>query len=332
MATGKIQVASNQNGLQSYFDEARAVLDLQIEGLKPVISKLRLHKQIEYALQTQGKRLRSTLLLLSGQSVGAERQRLQKLALGIELLHLATLVHDDILDQDLFRRNALSVPAKWSVKEAILVGDSLASLGLSLGRDYSTEVLEILANTCLQLPDGEYLDDKMKNPTSPEEYYFEKIKKKTASLFKAATECGAIAGNGSAEEINSLAEFGENYGLAFQIKDDLTDVLSTENILSDLNEYCTTLPLICLNRKHRKDAQIIIKNLLKAKKKNCEDIALISRELKSLLNQNGSIVYCGQKINYYCAKSISSLEGLDETIYKKYLIAMANSLKLNSSI
>ena len=160
MFSGKAQVVSSESGIQSYFDKARITLDSQLQSLMPKVETLRLHKQIEYALQTKGKGLRSAMVLLAGESVGADRKNLEKLALGIELFHLATLVHDDILDQDLFRRNALSVQAKWSVKEAILVGDALASLGLSLGRDYSKKILDIMTNTCLQLSDGEYLDVK----------------------------------------------------------------------------------------------------------------------------------------------------------------------------
>ena len=329
MTAGKLQAVSGESGLQLYFDGARVDLDDQLQSLLPLIAKLRLHKQIEYALQTKGKGLRSTMVLLAGESVGADRKKLEKLALGIELLHLATLVHDDVLDQDLFRRNALSVQAKWSVKEAILVGDALASLGLSLGSNYPKEVLDVMASTCLQLSDGEYLDVKATKSSLYEEYYFEKIQKKTASLFKAAAECGAIAGNGSAEEIISLATFGENYGLAFQIRDDLSDVLSSKNtMLSDLNEFRATLPLICLDKKSNKDALILIRRLLISKKENGNRSHLLLKELESLLKTSGSIDYCFQKMNGYTEKAVSSLDSLKESEYKNYLKEMAESLKL----
>jgi geranylgeranyl pyrophosphate synthase len=329
MFSGKAQVVSSESGLQSYFDKVRIALDSQLQSLMPTVETLRLHKQIEYALQTKGKGLRSAMVLLAGESVGADRKNLEKLALGIELLHLATLVHDDILDQDLFRRNALSVQAKWSVKEAILVGDALASLGLSLGIDYSKKILDIMANTCLQLSDGEYLDVKSTKSSLTEEYYFEKIRKKTSSLFEAATECGAIAGEGSSSEISSLAAFGENYGYAFQIRDDLSDVLKSENTpLSDLNEFRTTLPMICLDQKSSKDALILIRRLMASKKKNENCCQILLKELESLLRNNGSIDYCCQKINYYIERAVSSLDSLKESTSKNYLRKMAESLKL----
>jgi geranylgeranyl pyrophosphate synthase len=329
MFSGKVQVVSDESGLQSYINQAGVALDSQLQNLMPIISNLRLHKQIEYALQTKGKGLRSTMVLLAGESVGAEKQNLEKLALGIELLHLATLVHDDILDQDLFRRNALSVQAKWSVKEAILVGDALASLGLNLGRDYGKEVLDVMANTCLQLTDGEFMDVKITTATLSEEYYLEKIRKKSASLFKAAAECGAIAGNGSKDEISSLGAFGENYGLAFQIRDDLSDVLSSENeVLSDLNEFRSTLPLICLDTKSSKSAQTLIKKILASKKKNGEGSQILFQELEMLLDKSGSIDYCHGKIGYYVREAISILDLIEESPCKNYLKEMAKSLTL----
>ena len=134
------------------------------------------------------------MVLLSGESVGGNREDLRKLALAIELLHLATLVHDDILDEDLFRRDALSVHAKWSVKEAVLVGDILASLSFVLCKGYKREILDVMIDTCMQLSDGEYSDVELAKTTLSEKEYFKKIEKKSASLFKAACECGVLAG------------------------------------------------------------------------------------------------------------------------------------------
>ncbi len=169
--------ATEANGLQSYVDDTKKSLDSLLLKVMHATEKLRLSKQIEYVLKTQGKRLRSTLVMLSGESVGGEKQNLQNLALAIELLHTATLVHDDILDQDLFRRNVLSAYAKWSIKEAILVGDALASLALGLCRGYSNEILHFMASTCLQLSDGEYMDVQLTDMEISEKEYFEKVRK-----------------------------------------------------------------------------------------------------------------------------------------------------------
>ncbi len=329
MASGKVQVVSSKSGLQSYFNEAGLALNSQLQNLMPIIQKLRLRKQIEYALQARGKRLRSTIVFLSGESVGANKLHLQKLALGIELLHLATLVHDDILDHDEFRRNALSVQTMWGVKEAILVGDAFASLGLSLGKNYPKEVLAIMVNTCLQLSDGEFMDVKMTPETLSEEYYLEKTRKKSASLFKAAAECGAIAGGGSEHEIRSLREFGENYGLAFQIRDDLTDFSSSKNrVPSDLNEFRATLPIIHLNQKLGKDAHATIGRLINNERDSGGCARTLLKELESLLKKSGSVDFCFGRIDYYIQEAISSLEPLRESIYKNYLKQMAKTLRL----
>ena len=140
---------------QSYCGNAKKLVDSELQNAAASSYRVKkLRKQIEYALQTSGKRLRPTLVLLCGESVGGNRERLRKLALAFELLHLATLVHDDVLDEDLFRRNSLSVYAKWSIKDAILVGDVLASLSLSLCKGYKREILNvmILTRACRTIP------------------------------------------------------------------------------------------------------------------------------------------------------------------------------------
>ena len=131
---------------------------LRFQRLLQKVAILRLSEKIVYVLQTRGKLLRPTLVLLSGQSVGAEKEPLKKLALAIELLHEATLVHDDILDNDNFRRNAVAVHAKWGVKDAILVGDALASLSLNLAADYGRDISKVISQACLLLCDGECID------------------------------------------------------------------------------------------------------------------------------------------------------------------------------
>ena len=116
----------NEPPYQEYIEATRKELEAEIWSLFQKVANLKLNKKIFYMLQTRGKLLRPTLVLLSGQSVGASKERLKKLALAVELLHEATLVHDDILDNDKFRRNSVAVHAKWGVRDAILVGDALA--------------------------------------------------------------------------------------------------------------------------------------------------------------------------------------------------------------
>lgn len=321
--------ASQANSLKSYFAAAKILLDSQLEKLHPIIAELKLQKQIEYVMQTQGKRLRSATLLLSGESVGGKREELAKLALAIELLHSATLVHDDVLDGDVFRRNALSVHAKWSVKEAILVGDALASLSLRLCRGYRTEILDVMADTCLQLSDGEYMDIELTNLNLSEENYLVKTKKKSGSLFKAAAECGALAGKGSPGEISALSSFGENYGIAFQIRDDIADVDSVKNeIPPDINELRATLPMIYLSRCGSTEIGELLKKWESVKTKQILDNSVF-HELHVELRNSGALSYCANRIDEFVINAIVSLDGLKDSPFKNYLIAMAQSCRFS---
>jgi octaprenyl-diphosphate synthase len=327
MVAKKIQVVSAENGIQCYFEDVGTAVDSELQTLMAKITELKLQKLIEYVLRTRGKRLRPALVLLSGESVGGEKRNLKRLALAIELLHSATLVHDDILDQDLFRRNILSVYAKWSVKEAILVGDALASLALTLCRDYSSEVFYVMANTCLMLSDGEYMDVEV-NTGMSEMDYIEKAKKKSASLFKAAAKCGALASNGSSCEVDALAGFGENYGVAFQIRDDVTDVTTTENeVPSDVDEFRATLPLIHWYETAAKNADDLLQKLGSAKRKNFLDARALIGKLCFNLESSGSLRYCTTKIDLYVDRAVEAVAPLRESVYKNYLVEMAESLR-----
>jgi geranylgeranyl pyrophosphate synthase len=288
---------------------------------------MKLQKQIKYALQTKGKQLRATLVLLSGESVGGNREEMRKLALAIELLHLASLVHDDILDEDLFRRNALSVHAKWSIKEAVMVGDILASLSLVLCKKYKREILDVIIDTCIQLSDGEYSDVELAKTTLSEKEYFKKIEKKSASLFKAACICGALAANGSPSEMNALGLFGENYGAAYQIRDDILDVEASNNDVSpDVDKFRATLPIIHMYENISKEKKAHFEGLPSAKIK--ENLPAFLNELNVNLEKSGSRDYCVNKVDLYVDKAVASLLPLKKSVFKDYLTHMAESLRL----
>ena len=329
MSLKRAQLHGDVDGYQSYFEQVKRAIDSELSNLVPRISDLKLYKKIAYVLRTQGKRLRSTLLMLSGQSVDGEERPLRKLALSIELLHAATLVHDDILDQDRFRRNALSAYVKWSIRDAVLIGDMLAAISLNLAADYGEEILKIITQTGLLLCDGEYMDVEMAEEEMSETDYLEKIRKKSASLFKTATRCGAIAAAGSPLEIDCLAEFGENFGMAYQIKDDLSDIVSLKNdIPPDLREFRVTLPLVHAYEIAKKGATRALLQGLKSQKEvnSSEENVLLGRLYESL-ETSGSLRYCVSKINYYSQRATTSLKPLRDSVYKSYLIVMAQSLR-----
>jgi len=329
MANEQVEIISDKDGYGSYLEEARRLVDDEITGLLPQLTDLGLGKKIAYILQTRGKRLRPVLVMLSAQSVGGQIEPVKKLALAIELLHAATLIHDDVLDQDTFRRNAPTINAKWGVRDAVLVGDALASLSITLSADYGKDITKIMSQTCLLLSDGEYMDVENAHKNLRESDYLETIKRKSASLFKAATQCGAIAAGASRDEVDALAKFGENFGLAYQIKDDLSDVTALENAIpQDINEFRATLPIIHFCESAKPNVRQMFFDTVAAIKSQgpAEKTALINK-LHQDLESVGSLSYCADRINHYIDKAVACLKPLKESVYKAYIIQMADSLR-----
>ncbi len=327
MAYDQVYLEPNEQLYQTYLEETRKEINSEISTLIQKIANLKLNEKIVYVLQTQGKMLRPTLVLLSAQSVGANKEPLKKLALAIELLHEATLVHDDLLDDDNFRRNTVAVHAKWGIKDAVLVGDALASLSLNLAANYGTETSKVVSEACLLLCDGEYIDASTANAELTERDYFEKITKKSASLFRAATLCGAIAGKGSSVEKNALAEFGQNLGIAYQIRDDLSDITPLkEGTTPNVNDF-QTLPFIHLNNAPDRKEKIFLQSSVLEKAENSSEQLTTPKKLYERLEDAGSLSYCNDKINDYLNRAVSVLEPLKSSVYKSYLIKMAESLR-----
>jgi octaprenyl-diphosphate synthase len=330
MPNEQVEVIYDKKGYDTYVDEARRLIDQELSDYMPRIAGLALYERIRYVLQTRGKQLRPILVMLSAQSVGGSVETVKKLAVSIELLHAATLIHDDILDQDLFRRNAPTVNAKWGVRDAVLVGDALASLSLNLTADYGKDIIKIMSQTCLLLSDGEYMDVENAHEKPEESNYLETIKRKSASLFKAATRCGAVASKASQDETIALAWFGENFGLAYQIKDDLSDVTTLENVIpQDINEFRATLPIIHLCESLEPDErEAFLEAIGPVKAQSHGEKVTFLDNLHKSLERTGSLRYCADKVNQYVDDAISSLEPVKESIYKKYLIKTADSLRL----
>jgi octaprenyl-diphosphate synthase len=330
MANEQFEIISDKNGYDSYLEEAKRLVDHDITNLLPKLTDLGLCERIRYVLQTQGKRLRPVLVMLSAQSMGDHIEHVKKLALSIELLHAATLIHDDILDQDVFRRNAPTLNAKWGVRDAVLVGDALASLSINLAADYGHDIVKIMSQTCLLLSDGEYMDVENAHKRLSESDYLETIRRKSASLFKAATQCGAIAANAGSDEIDALAEFGENFGLAYQIKDDLSDVTALENAIpQDINEFRATLPIIHLCESMEPNvSEAFFKAVAAVRSQGPAEKATLIDRLHRSLESAGSLRYCVERINQYVDNAIASLKQVKESVYKTYLIQMADSLRL----
>jgi len=317
-----------EGSFKLYASETKSEVESELAKLVLRLSKLNLHPQIEYAVLSKGKRLRPLLVILSAESVGGNRNKIMPLALAFELTHTATLVHDDIIDRDEYRRGLPTLHKKWSVNDAILTGDALIALAIDFASRYGKTVLKTVSQSALELCDGEHMDITFSLKTATEESYFGKIKKKSASLFRAATYCGALAGGGTPSEVHSLSAFGENFGIAYQLGDDLLDLTSSvESIPVDLKSARLTLPLIHLyevsDRKGREHLENDLEFLF-GKEWTTRHVA-VSR-IQRILRESGSIDYCKRRIDEYVQKSIDSIMPLKENNFKSFLIQMTESL------
>ncbi|MEO1653447.1 MAG: polyprenyl synthetase family protein, partial [Bacteroidota bacterium] len=227
-----------------------------------------LDKILNYIVKRKGKQMRPMFVFLSAGTCGTISDATYRGAALIEILHTATLVHDDVVDDSNYRRGFFSINALWKNKIAVLVGDFLFSRGLLLSLENKDfELLEIFSKAVKEMSEGELMQiDKARRLDITEELYFEIIRQKTASLIATCCAVGARSVEASPEIIDQAYLFGEKVGLAFQIKDDLFDYGTAEigkPVGIDIKEKKMTLPLIyALNHSNASDRRRII-NLVK---------------------------------------------------------------------
>ncbi len=223
-----------------------------------------LDRVVQYVLRQKGKRLRPILVFLSARMCGDVTERTHRGAALVELLHSATLIHDDVVDEAEKRRGLFSINALWKNKVAVLFGDFLLSRGLLLALKYDDyELLHTMSDAVRRMAEGELLQiEKSRRLDIDEETYFRIISDKTASLISACTASGAIGAGAPAETTKRMKEMGEKLGLAFQIRDDLFDfggAHSGKPVGIDLKEKKMTLPVIhALGRAGRSERRRVI--------------------------------------------------------------------------
>jgi len=248
-----------------------------------------IHKMTDYHVKSGGKRIRPLLTLASAKLCGyKDGNRDVNLAACIELIHNATLLHDDVIDNSNLRRGIKTANSVWGNQSSILVGDYLFSRCFEMMvEDGSQEVLKLLSSTSSRIAQGEVLQLEHKGEIDMlEETYFNIINMKTAALFAAATRVGACLGNKSKKEKDALESYGKNLGLAFQIADDALDYFSSKNIFGkeigkDFYEGKTTLPLIIIFQRSNNKERNFLKEIFKKKKRTednfTETLALINK-------------------------------------------------------
>ena len=208
-----------------------------------------LDRIMKYLIRQKGKKLRPMFVFLSAKLTGTVNESTYRAAALVELLHTATLVHDDVVDDSMERRGFFSINALWKNKIAVLVGDYLLSKGLLLSTSHNDfQHLHILSEAVKQMSEGELLQiEKARNLNLREEIYFEIIRNKTASLLSSACAVGAYSATGHTEDAEKMKKFGELVGIAFQIKDDLFDYGTADvgkPTGNDIKEKKLTLPII----------------------------------------------------------------------------------------
>ena len=284
-----------------------------------------LDKITNYVVKRKGKQMRPMFVFLSAKMLGELNEKTFDAAVLVELLHTATLVHDDVVDDANERRGYFSINALWKNKIAVLVGDYMLSriLLLSLEKE-NTDLLKIVARSVREMSEGELLQiEKARHLDITEEIYFEVIKKKTASLISTCCESGALSvGANSYSQL--MFNFGELVGIAFQIKDDIFDYGSPDKIGKptgiDIREQKMTLPLIYAINHSTKENK---KELLDIVRNKNEEQNSINRAVQLVL-QSGGIEYAHEKMMEYGKKAIELLTEIPESDAKKSLIGLVH--------
>jgi len=291
-----------------------------------MLSKVPLLNRITYYIvRRKGKQMRPMFVFLVAKMVsnGGFDERTYRGASIVELIHTATLVHDDVVDDSNRRRGFFSVNALWKNKIAVLVGDFLLSKGLLLSIDNEDfDLLKLISIAVREMSEGELLQiEKARKLDITEDVYFEIIRQKTATLIAACCGIGAASVGATNETIQQMRKFGQYIGIAFQIKDDLFDY--TEDKIGkptgiDIKEQKMTLPLIyTLNTCSSKDKKWLI-NSVKNHNKNKKRV----KEVIAFVKNNGGLEYTTAKMHDYKNKALAILNTYPDSAYKKSLQEM----------
>jgi octaprenyl-diphosphate synthase len=273
-----------------------------------------------YIVKSKGKQVRPMFVFLSAKMFGEVTERTYRAAALIELLHTATLVHDDVVDDAYERRGFFSINALWKNKIAVLVGDYLLSKGLLLSisnKDFN--MLEIVSDAVREMSEGELLQiEKTRRLNISEEVYFEIIRQKTATLISSACACGAASAAVPAEDVARMKSFGEKIGICFQIKDDLLDYSSDDTGKAkgiDLKEKKITLPVIyLLNNASGSDRRKVI-NIIKNHHLDKDKVRIVI----DMVIHSGGIEYAAEKMNTYKDDALKLLTSFPDSPSRRSL-------------
>lgn len=296
-------------------------VEQSLEAVADVDSPL-LAQLLKYTLKAGGKRIRPSLTLLSGKFYHYDPALLIPMAMSIELLHTATLVHDDIVDHSPVRRGKPTVSRAWGENRALLLGDYLfAKAGSLAAITGNLRVIKLFSQALMTISSGELEQTGVVFDLGRvREYYFSWISAKTACLFSTATESGAALSQSPEDVIEALKDYGHNFGMAFQIIDDVLDFVGDEAELgkpvgSDLGEGIVTLPSILFAESHPED------NLLKSviENRDAERAALAVEKIRN----SPVIAECLALASEFCSRACRALDVLPDNSFRQALLDLA---------
>lgn len=281
---------------------------------------------LNFLYRTKGKQLRPMFVFLSAKLHGETNEFSQLAACSVELLHTATLVHDDVVDESYERRGTFSVNALWRNKLAVLVGDYILAKGLLLQLENKKyNFLHLISKAVQDMSEGEILQVKKSRKLDiDDETYFEIIRKKTASLIATSMAIGAASVKDDQELLDKMYSIGQDAGIAFQIKDDIFDYqdkgLIGKPTGNDIKEKKITLPLLYVLKNSNASERKRILRLIKHKNKN----SAVVKELIHLVTEKGGLEYATTKMNEFKDKAVNALMEFDDCEARTSLIELMN--------
>lgn len=282
-----------------------------------------LDKVVQYVLRQKGKRIRPVLVLLSAKIAGGISPTSYRAAALVELLHTATLVHDDVVDDAERRRGVFSINALWKNKVSVLFGDFLLSRGLLLALEHGDyQILHVMSDAVRRMSEGELLQiEKSRHLDIDETTYFRIISDKTASLISACTAAGAASATSDQEFVERMKQVGEQMGLAFQIRDDLFDfgVADVGKPLGiDLQEKKMTLPLIAALRNAERPERQHILRIVKKRKQSRADV----RTVGAFVEEKGGIAYARRMMLDHATNARELLESFPHSEARDAMVSL----------
>ncbi len=315
-----------------YLSLIRQPIESELNDFNELFGKSLMHtdgllsQALDHIRKRTGKRMRPMLILLMAKNFGNVTEVTQHSAVGLELLHTASLVHDDVVDESAERRGQASVNATYNNKVAVLVGDYILSTALlHVSYSHSEEIVRYLAELGRTLSNGEILQlNSISNEEISEEIYYQVIKQKTAALFEACAGIGSMSASASTLQIAEAKRFGQNLGIIFQIRDDIFDYYDSPEIGkptgNDMTEGKLTLPVIYALKSTGNEEMMKLARKVKSHEIMPEEIA----QLVAFTKENGGIEYADKRMWEFHAEAMNFLDNFvkEKEIYnalKAYL-------------